>query len=327
MTNPRLAARDLRDDERRRAVAKLAAQRRAIATRIVNEGVLPAERTTAAGAVADEFVDRLIFATARGSYLPILAWVDGTRNRYREVVPVHSMLAQGARGVSSILRVWEIPASSLAGELDSLADAIDGTLLRWHLVPGAADVEIDVDVDRLLVRLAACDRYTKQHSRAVAADCARVARLLSFSEAGAQFVARCGALHDVGKAKVPVEILTAARALTPFEWATMKEHSAAGAEIVGSIESLQPFARVVRAHHERFDGRGYPDGLSGSRIPLAARIVAAVDAFHAMIDERPYSAAISVDEAIAELQRHAGTQFDTIAVEAVLEAHGLGAGA
>jgi putative nucleotidyltransferase with HDIG domain len=323
VTNPRLVVCDLRDDERRSAVAKLAAQRRAIAKRMLHEGVLPAERTIAAVTVADEFVDRLIFAMQRRSYLPILGWVDQTRDRYRDVVPVHSMLAQGTRGVSSILRVWESPVPWLADELDSLSDAIDATLVRWHLVPAgaAAEVEIDVDIDRLLVELAACDRYTKQHSRAVAADCARVARALSFSDAGAQFVARCGALHDVGKTKVPLEILTAPRALTPFEWATMKEHSAAGAEIARTIESLRPFARVVRAHHERIDGRGYPDGLSGSRIPLAARIVAAVDAFHAMIDERPYSGAISVDEAIAELQRHAGTQFDTLAVEGVLEVH------
>jgi putative nucleotidyltransferase with HDIG domain len=328
LNSPRLAVCDFRDDdERRTSVAKLAAQRRPLARRIVHEGVSPAERTIAADAVADEFVDRLIFAMQGRSYLPVVRWVDETRERYREVVPVHSMLAQGARGVSSILRVWETPAPRLAGELDSLADAIDATLLRWHFVPSdaATDVEIDVDIDRLLIALGACDRYTKQHSRAVAADCGMVARLLSVSDAGAQFVARCGALHDVGKSQVPLEILTAPRALTPFEWTTMKEHSAAGAEIVGAIESLRPFARIVRAHHERFDGRGYPDGLSGSRIPLAARIVAVVDAFHAMIDERPYSTAVTIDEAIAELQRHAGTQFDPIAVEGVLEAHGFAA--
>lgn len=321
MPDPRVFFCDARDDVRAALVAKLAAQRYALAKRIVRDGVLAEERTIAADIVAGDFVDHLLTAMERRSYVGILQWVDRTRQRFRDVVPVHSMLASGVRGVSGTLRAWEVPAAELAAELESLADAIDATLLHWYLVPldAALDEEIDADVDRLLGTLASCDCYTRDHSQAVAEASARVARLLSFSGAGVNFVARSGALHDIGKTTVGLDVLNAPRALAPHEWVAMREHAAAGAAIVGAIESLRPFAPIVRAHHERFDGRGYPDGLMGSGIPFAARIVAAVDAFGAMIDERPYSPAMSVDDAIDELVRHSGTQFDPIVVEALIE--------
>ena len=100
----------------------------------------------------------------------------------------------------------------------------------------------------------------------------------------------------------------------------MRRHTIIGERILGSAPALRPVARIVRSSHERFDGEGYPDGLAGEDIPLGARIVAVCDAFHAMISDRPYRAALSEREAMAELQRFAGSQFDPRVVEAFLDA-------
>jgi len=117
-------------------------------------------------------------------------------------------------------------------------------------------------------------------------------------------------LHDIGKADVPMGILAKPEPLDNDEWAVMREHTVAG-ERRALEEGLSPrLAAVVRATHERWDGRGYPDGLCGRAIPFAARIVFAADAYDAMTTSRPYRPAMSADDAMAELRRGAGTQFD-----------------
>src|SRR6476469_6175125 len=103
-----------------------------------------------------------------------------------------------------------------------------------------------------------------------------------------EFVEQCSILHDIGKVETPSSILLNTGSLSDEEWSVMREHVAAGARILTSIPSLARCAPIVRAHHERFDGAGYPDGLAGEQIPLEARIVAVADAFHAMISDRPY---------------------------------------
>ena len=127
-------------------------------------------------------------------------------------------------------------------------------------------------------------------------------------------------LHDVGKIHVPEEILRKTGPLDETEWCEMRKHAAAGAEIVASVEGLEPIVAWIRHSHERMDGLGYPDGLAGEAIPQASRILLVADAFDAMTSDRSYRKALGRDEALAELCRHAGTQFDPACV-AALEQH------
>jgi len=128
-----------------------------------------------------------------------------------------------------------------------------------------------------------------------------------------------GLLHDVGKLAVPDEILHKRGPLTPEEWAVMAEHPVAGERILLRIPDLAVIAPVVRHEHEQWDGSGYPDGLRGRLIPIGSRIILACDAYHAMITDRPYRAAMGQDEAVAELRRGAGAQFDPDVVDALLD--------
>jgi putative nucleotidyltransferase with HDIG domain len=127
-------------------------------------------------------------------------------------------------------------------------------------------------------------------------------------------------LHDVGKAAIPDAIVNKPGALDDHEWSFIRRHTIIGERIVSAAPSLAHAADLVRWHHERYDGNGYPDALGGNEIPLGARIIAVSDAFDAMLSERPYSAAVSADEAIAELRRCAGTQFDPAVVHAFVAA-------
>jgi HD-GYP domain-containing protein (c-di-GMP phosphodiesterase class II) len=123
-------------------------------------------------------------------------------------------------------------------------------------------------------------------------------------------------LHDIGKVGIPESILTKPGPLSPAEWEVMRTHPDVGAQIVTPIRLLGDSVDVVRFHHERFDGGGYPSGLKGQAIPLAARIFSIVDAFDAITTDRPYRKAQTAEQALAEIQRFAGTQFDPELVEA-----------
>jgi two-component system cell cycle response regulator len=128
---------------------------------------------------------------------------------------------------------------------------------------------------------------------------------------------RAAELHDIGKLAIPDEILNKPGALNPDEREFMRQHSVIGERILSAAPALAPVARLVRSTHERWDGNGYPDGLAGTDIPLGSRILAACDAFEAMTADRCYQRARSETEAVAELRRHAGTQFDPDVVRAL----------
>lgn len=126
-------------------------------------------------------------------------------------------------------------------------------------------------------------------------------------------------LHDIGKVGIPEWILCKSGPLSGPEWAVMRTHPTIGAQIVAPIRFLSEAVDVIRHHHERFDGRGYPDGLKGGHIPLAARIFAVADSFDAMTSDRPYRLARSLDLALAEIQDGSGSQFDPEIVQAFLD--------
>jgi diguanylate cyclase (GGDEF)-like protein len=129
-------------------------------------------------------------------------------------------------------------------------------------------------------------------------------------------VVRAAELHDVGKVAVPDAILTKPGPLSEAEWGFMREHTIVGDRILSAAPALESVAKLVRASHERFDGRGYPDQLRGEEIPLGSRIVTVCDAFHAMTSDRPYRPALPVQDALDELHRCAGRQFDPAVVRA-----------
>jgi HD-GYP domain-containing protein (c-di-GMP phosphodiesterase class II) len=142
------------------------------------------------------------------------------------------------------------------------------------------------------------------------------AKRLGLGPADVETVGLAAELHDVGKAAIPDAILAKPGPLDDEEWAFMRRHTIIGERIVAAAPSLARTAPLIRASHERVDGGGYPDGLRGSGIPLGARIIAVCDSYDAMTSDRPYRAGMPAAEALAELRRCAGTQFDPAVVDA-----------
>jgi HD-GYP domain-containing protein (c-di-GMP phosphodiesterase class II) len=143
-----------------------------------------------------------------------------------------------------------------------------------------------------------------------------VGELLSLDAAALVELEFAARLHDVGKIRVPDAVLNKPGPLNPQEREIMRCHSAWGAETLSGIPGLEVVATVVRFHHERWDGSGYPDRIAGFRIPLASRIIAVCDAFGAMTCDRPYRRGMPVEAAVAELRAGAGSQFDPAVVDA-----------
>lgn len=159
------------------------------------------------------------------------------------------------------------------------------------------------------------DAYTAGHSERVSGWVEAVARGLGCRDAEVRQIRWAALLHDIGKLGTPDAILRKPGRLTDAEFTEMRQHPAAGEKILTPVERMRPVAKIVRHHHERWDGTGYPDGLRGDAIPLGARVLSVVDAYSAMVDERPYKSARPPAEAIEELQRCAGTHFDPRVVE------------
>ncbi|HEV3034451.1 MAG TPA: HD domain-containing phosphohydrolase [Solirubrobacteraceae bacterium] len=145
------------------------------------------------------------------------------------------------------------------------------------------------------------------------------AEAMGLSEEEVDRVDLAGRVHNVGNLAIPDAILNKPGALFNEEFEIMCTHSEIGARIVAAAPSLAHVAPLVRSHHERYDGRGYPDGLAGEKIPIGARIIAVCAAFVAMMRQRPFSDAITVEEAIAEIRKHSGSQFDPNVAQAFCE--------
>lgn len=183
------------------------------------------------------------------------------------------------------------------------------------------DVALSGIVEALNALVEAHDRYTGQHTRRVAALATRLALALDLDATEARMIGLAGRLHDIGKIGISDAVLQKPERLNEQEYASMQEHTIVGADIISRIPSLRALVPVIRAHHERWDGSGYPDGLAGTAIPLGARIVAVADAYDAIVTERHYQPARDTSSALNELRRCAGTQFDpaiTRALEEVL---------
>jgi len=162
----------------------------------------------------------------------------------------------------------------------------------------------------MVVLLDSKDQYTADHSAAVAMYCRDMALQAGMSEREAEEIHLAGLLHDLGKVGTPDAILRKESLLDEEEWRYIKQHPAKGAEVLSHLAAYQDVADIVRYHHERLDGSGYPDGLTGDKIPEASKILAVADTYHAMTSDRPYRPALSSFEALKELRAMSGRALD-----------------
>jgi HD-GYP domain-containing protein (c-di-GMP phosphodiesterase class II) len=172
--------------------------------------------------------------------------------------------------------------------------------------------------DVLLGATAEHSRDLREHMLEVGELSRNVARRLGLDAETVDLTLRAGELHDVGKIAVPASILSKPGPLNDDEWAFLHNHTVIGERVLNAAPALHPVAKLVRSTHERYDGAGYPDGLSGEQIPMPSRIVFACDAFLAMTSDRPYANTLSDAQARAELRRGAGSQFDPQVVDVLL---------
>jgi HD-GYP domain-containing protein (c-di-GMP phosphodiesterase class II) len=188
----------------------------------------------------------------------------------------------------------------------------------------AADAErrlaetLDASVGAMAALLDLRDGCTGLHSTSVVGLCEQVAHRMGVPGEEVEHLRVAANLHDLGKIGVPDGILHKPGPLDAAEWAIMREHPVWGARALESIPGLGPAAGAVRSHHERWDGDGYPDGLAGEAIPVAARVIAVCDAYEAMTSTRPYRPALPATEARERLVAGTGTQFDPAAVWGLL---------
>ncbi|HEV7846799.1 MAG TPA: HD domain-containing phosphohydrolase [Thermoleophilaceae bacterium] len=205
------------------------------------------------------------------------------------------------------------------GEMELLEELgiLAGEALSHHARRELASGDSEAEIRALVKALAEADGDTYDHSLEVAATATAVGRLLGLERTELIEVELGALLHDVGKLRVPPELLAKPGKLTPEERRVIRLHPEWGAEMVARIPGLEAVALIVRLHHERPDGGGYPHGITLERIPFASRIVSVCDAYGAMTKRRPYRMPLRIGAALRELEQHAGTQFDADVVGAL----------
>ena len=174
-------------------------------------------------------------------------------------------------------------------------------------------------IKSLIAAMEAKDEYTSGHSLRVVKYAMMLADKLDLSQEDRFFLQLSAALHDIGKIGMPDDILKKSASLKEIEFVHMKEHPVIGSKIVSEIDDLNEVASVIKHHHERYDGAGYPDGLKGEVIPLFSRILSIVDAYESLVSDRIYRKSIDMDDAVKILRHNAGTQFDPSLVDLFVE--------
>jgi len=177
----------------------------------------------------------------------------------------------------------------------------------------SASIRLAGLVDRLELK----EGYAGEHTAAVSSLAVAIATELKLSAAERRCVELGALLHDIGKLSIPDRVLTKPGPLNELEWAAMQRHAALGERLLTHILDQPDVLAIVRSHHERWDGRGYPDGKRGEDIPLSARIVAVADAFQALIEPRPYRSSRTQESALEEITSQSGRQFDPACVQAL----------
>ena len=297
--------------------------------RLLGDSVLKAvSRALSKGTRATDVVAR----ASADEFLVMLPETDGPESRLcldRILLDLEGAAVGpvGSISVSIGLAQYERPMSSeklmaFAGTALDAARASGGARSELHLAGGPgipAELTAHQDaVAGLAEALLERDRYTGEHSEFVVDLAARVAHGLGLGAEEVGRVRTAALLHDIGKVGIPDSILHKDGPLDDTEWKMMREHPAIGERVLRAIPGMGGVARIVRHEHERFDGGGYPDGLAGDKIPIGSRIILVCDAYHAMTSDRPYRAAMPHAEAIRELAKSAGTQFDPEVTEMLI---------
>jgi putative nucleotidyltransferase with HDIG domain len=245
--------------------------------------------------------------------------VVGAVTVWRDIEPLNMALWRIQVGIGAIIAasamlLWLILRGVYVRSSKRIVE--QATALR------AALAETERTYDATLAALSSAldvrDTETEGHARRVVRYMELIAAVLGVPADQHPTLRRGALLHDIGKIGVPDHILRKPGALTDHEWTTMKTHPDLGAKIIANIPFLEEVAVIIRAHHERWDGNGYPEGLAGENIPLGARIFAVADSFDAMTSDRPYRRGRQLDAALAEIERCSGTQFDPAVVVAFL---------
>jgi HD-GYP domain-containing protein (c-di-GMP phosphodiesterase class II) len=246
------------------------------------------------------------------------AFADGAPVITRNAATCLLAVGVGSSGTLTILRPKLRRGAALRDCLGHLTELACEALRAAEAERRLAET-MEASVGSLASLLDLRDGYTGQHSTSVVARCAQVARRMGVTGDELEHLRIAAHLHDLGKIGVPDEILHKPGPLDATEWSIMREHPVWGARALESVPGFRAAARAVRGHHERWDGGGYPDGLAGEAIPVAARIIAACDAYEAMTSTRPYRPALAVTEARERLVSGTGSQFDPAAVWGLLD--------
>ncbi len=251
--------------------------------------------------------DRLGLGVSPSSLLRFMVWIWAVD---LALTPIAMLAALGSGGHPALV-VCTLPLIGLLAFFARERQVrIDHALELSHAYRGTAMLLGDV--------VEADDAYTGSHSRDVVALVLGVADRLRLDPGQRRDAEFAALLHDIGKIRIPGDLINKPAKLTAEEWVLMRTHTIEGERLLSQIGGLLgTVGRIVRSCHEDWDGTGYPDGLAAEEIPLVARIVRACDAFSAMTADRPYRKARPVDDAIAELRRCAGTDFDPEVVEAL----------
>ena len=250
------------------------------------------------------------FGIAPSAHVRLMAWVYGVD---LALTPIALLTAIVADDQPLALLVVLPLLALLAFLAQERKQRIDHALELGHAYRGTAFLLGDV--------IEADDEYTGNHSREVVTLSLAVADGLGLNPRQRRSAELTALLHDVGKIRIPAEIINKPGALTAEERAVINTHTIEGERMLERVGGLLgEVGRLVRSCHERWDGNGYPDGLAGEEIPLVARIVCCCDAYNAMTTDRPYRGALPASEALAEVERSSGTQFDPRVVAALAEA-------
>jgi HD-GYP domain-containing protein (c-di-GMP phosphodiesterase class II) len=221
-------------------------------------------------------------------------------DRVEELEQAKQQLVVLARDVNAMYQAERARARELEEALAALQDNYLATVRTLAFIVEAKDSSTREHLER-----------THDYARALT-------RVVGGTDAGPE-LSYGFLLHDVGKVGIPESILCKPGPLTPEEYEVMKTHPLIGVQIVAPIAFLNGSIEIIRCHHERWDGRGYPDGLAGEDIPVGARIFSVCDTFDAMTSDRPYRRALPFDDAVMEIERNGGTQFDPQVVTSFVE--------
>ncbi|MER8183643.1 HD-GYP domain-containing protein [Kitasatospora sp. NPDC094015] len=272
------------------------------------------------GAALGAFAAVLVFCLVNGVLVGFLRWLAGCGSAVgalRELAAcLPSALLHGAGGLM-VAVLWQGAYGPLAVLLALLPLSICAWVCAQTQIEHAAH---RATVQALVQAVEIKDAYTRGHSERVGRASVLIARQLGMAEERIRTLHFAGTLHDVGKLAVATELLRRNGPLSEAERRAVEVHPVAGFELVRELAFLGEARDGILHHHERLDGRGYPDGLSGARIPEFARIISVADAFDSMTSTRSYRRGRPVDEAVAELGRCAGSQFDPVMVRALVRA-------